>query len=616
MTDAYARLLRDPAGSSYADRCGALVAYYADREPDAQGRPALGYIEVAARLALDRPLDTVLPLLDPLLDDPTGDMFWMVPMTLVHHIGQQHVGQQHVGREPGGPEGAGRGRLPDAVLRRMRDLWRTYTPYRGDTENHWLKYYASLYLMAQHDGGGPEAWFNGRSASENVAEAESYIAHWADLTVRQGQGEFDSPHYLPFFLAPLALLHGFASDEAMRRRAAVLIDLLVAGFAVNSLDGLYAGALSRVYPEPTLERWRNGSTTFAWLLFGNTPFRPDPINNVLPRPGYRPHGMALALALSGYEPPEVIRGIATDRSGLALHRQRARTRHRVRYSEVRNAPVLKTIATRREVAVGSAQGGLLQPVQQHTWEVLWADPAHQGFNVLFSVHPYADPHELGMYFPEQPELLMHAVVRHEKNTYDQPDKWTGGSPYEQVAQAGEAVVALYDIPPGARPHVSIYVSRALRDVETRPSGWIVARAGEALLAVRPLTPVTWSDEAGGDRRLATSHPQTGLVVQAAPASAFASLDDFARAAERLGLDVSLDPTPSVRFQTLAGATLDVTFGQPPTVDGRSLTAETWPLWDGPHIQSDGHRVTLRHGGLCRTLDVDAWTVRDTLEPEP
>ena len=295
MTDLDPLIDRDPAGSTYADRCAALVAYYADRQQRGDERPALGYIEIAARLAMGRPLAEILPLLTPRLDASAGDMFWMVPMAFLQHLGQ--------------------GRLPEDMLARMRGLWRTYTPYRGDTENHWLQYYASLYLLAQLYPADPaETWFNGRSAQENLAEAEAYIAHWVELTTTGGQGEFDSPHYLPFFLAPLAMLYGFASDPVMRTRSGMMLDYLIADFAVDTLDGLYVGAFSRIYPEPTLERWRNGSTTLAWLLFGTAPFRPDAINVVLPSAGYRPHGVVLMLALSGYEPPEVIRRIAADRS--------------------------------------------------------------------------------------------------------------------------------------------------------------------------------------------------------------------------------------------------------------------------------------------------------------
>ena len=590
-----------PAGSSYAERCAALVSYYADRVQRGDERPAVGYIEVAARLALDRPLDEILPVLDGLLAEPTGDMFWMVPMAFVHHVG--------------------RGRLPEDVLARMRDLWRTYTPYRGDTENHWLKYYAALYLMAERYPDDPaETWFNGRSARENRAEAEEYITHWTALTTARGQGEFDSPHYLPFFLAPLALLYGFAEDPAVRKRAGMMLDYLIADFAVDTLNGLYTGAFSRIYPEPTLERGRNGSTTFAWLLFGNVPFRPDPVNVVLPRAGYRPHGVALVLALSGYAPPEVIRRIATDRSTPYFHRELKRTRHRIRYSSVKNAPVYKSVYMRAEYAVGSTQGGLLQPIQQHTWEVLWATPdPHEGFNVLFTLHPYAEPHELGMYFAEEPKLLVREVVRHEKNTYDKPNKWTGASPFEQVFQHEDAVVVLYDIAPSTRyEHVSGYFSRTLQGLEQRPSGWIVARGGDALLAYYPLAPFAWHDEPGGDHRLHSPHRRNGAVVQVAPAQDFPALDAFALAVEALPLSATTDPAPHVRFTTLRGAVLDVRYGAIPQVEGTPVDYDAWPLFDGPflHAARDSHRLDLCHGALHRTLDFETLTVTDGVAEMP
>jgi len=39
--------------------------------------------------------------------------------------------------------------MPIELKQKMRDLWRTYTPYRGDTENHWAMYYTALYLITQ-----------------------------------------------------------------------------------------------------------------------------------------------------------------------------------------------------------------------------------------------------------------------------------------------------------------------------------------------------------------------------------------------------------------------------------------------------------------------------------
>ena len=577
--------------AGYAERCSAIIDFYASRE--ASGYiDFVEFIEVAARLYRNRPLEEVLPMLDPILAEPRGDVFWMYPMVLICYLAED--------------------RLPDDYRQRLRDLWRTYTPYRGDTENHWAMYYASLYLAAQlYPGDRGETWFNGRSSDENLAEAREYLESWVELTTTLGQGEYDSPHYLPFFITPMALLFAFTRDEDMKKRAGMMLDYLIADFAVDSLAGQYVGAFSRIYPEPALERWRNGSTSLAWLLFGNVPFRPDGINVILPMPGYRPHAVAAILAMSGYVPPEILSRIATDRSTPYVHRELKRTRHRIRHSDVKNVPVYKYVYMTGEFALGSTQGGLLQPVQQHTWELFWrTDDPHEGFNVFFALHPYSSPYELAMYFPEEPQLMTEAVLKGKKETYDSPDKLTGGSPFEQVFQHRSTLIALYDIPAGTRfPHVSGYFSRKLLHVERDPSGWIFSRGSNALFACFPLAPYEWQDEPGGDLRMHCPHLKCGFVIQVVSASAF---DDAAfRAAVRDAyLEGVTDPVPSVRYRTIEGDLLTFAYGSTPTINGVEVDYEQWPLFDGPFMRAarGSGRLELAHGKRRRLLDFQTLTI--------
>jgi hypothetical protein len=218
-----------------------------------------------------------------------------------------------------------------------------------------------------------------------------------------------------------------------------------------------------------------------------------------------------------------------------------------------------------------------------------------------------------MYFAEQPRLLVHAVVQHEKNTYDKPDKWTGGSPHEHVLQHLDTVVALYDIPPDAPcPFIGVYVSRTLREVTEDASGWIVARGGDAWLGVRTLTPAEWRDEPDGDRRLHLPSPRTGLVLHVAPAVRLASAAAFLEALRALPFDADLSGPPRVRLATLRGDRLDAAYGQPLVVNGEATDLAAWPLFDGPHLEAavDSRRLVMRHGALRRTLDFDTLTVTD------
>ncbi len=49
-----------------------------------------------------------------------------------------------------------------------------------------------------------------------------------------------------------------------------------------------------------------------------------------------------------------------------------------------------------------------------------------------------------------------------KKTYDMPDKFLGGSPYEHIFQDEDTVIVLYDIPRETRfPHINGFFSKDL-----------------------------------------------------------------------------------------------------------------------------------------------------------
>lgn len=574
---------------TFKGRCEQLIDHFSSREAS----EFLGFkdlIEVAARLYAIRNIDEAMDDLREILRKPRGDMFWMVPITLVAYVG--------------------RGRFPDDIEQRMTELWRDYTPYRGDTENHWAMYYCVLYLLAQlHPDKDGSFWFNGRSSDENLKEATEYLDSWIELTLSKGQGEFDSPHYINFYVSPLALLYAFCEDPNMKRRAGLMIDLILADFAIDSLNGLFVGAFSRIYPDPLMHRWKNGSTTLAWLAFGNVPFRPDAIGLVVPTIGYRPHGVAFILAISGWKPTRQLIQTATDRSRPYLHRELKRTRFRIRYSEERSIPVYKTTYMTKDFALGSIQGGLIQPIQQHSWELFWAeDDVYTGHSLLFTIHPFAGELELGMYFPEEPKLLTEAVIRGEKPTYDLPGKWTGASPHEQIFQHFNTLVALYDIPAGTHyAHISGYFSRRLRQVEEDRSGWIFARAGRAFVAYYPLAPFEWRDEGDGDRRLHSEVLKNGAVVHVAQEGDYATYTDFRSAVRRRKLEASLEPAPAVKWTTPTGDVIECAYGDAPSVNGEKVDFAKWPLFEGPFVRGEagtgkveigrpGDAVVLEFGG--------------------
>jgi hypothetical protein len=510
-------------------------------------------------------------------------MFWMFPMTAVAYLDQ--------------------GQLTPAARQAMRRSFKTYMPYRGDTENHWLLYYTSLYLMTQlwPDQGGAE-WYTGKSSSENFREAEGWINSWVRLTTTRGQGEYDSPHYMGLYFLSMSYLAEWAKDPAMKKRAAMMLDYLIADFAAESLDGIYVGAHARVYDRPAVEKWLNTSSDFGWVLFGSGyPMEP-------------PDGYIIFYVLaSAYEPPEILKRIATDREHPYTHFERKRTRNRWRFFDDLHGPVYKTTYVRKEYAVGSDQGGTLQPIQEHSWDVTWNVPDPRGVqNTFFTIHPYSSLRELETYFVFPPDQGIAEVVS-SKKSYDSPDKLVGGSPYEQIFQDQDSVIVLYDIAPGTRfPHINGFFSKDLAELREDASGWIFARGGDAWIACRPLQPYSWKPIEGGGRRLFSPYLKNGMVVQVAARSEFADLEAFRRAILALPLELQLTPVPSVRFRSLRGKELTFTYGQSPAVDGKPLDYARWPLFGGPFVEAavDSEQLTLKYGAMRRTLDFRRLTVTD------
>jgi len=550
----------------------------------------LGLAEIAAKLALREDAAACSERLVELMKKPSADMFWMFPVTGISYLG--------------------RDQLTWVAKAAIREAWRTYYPLRGDTENHWVMYYTSMYLMAQlWPGEGEDRWFNGKTSAEISAESKAFLLHWMELTTTSGQGEYDCTHYLGEYSIPMLYLATWANDREMQQRGKMMLDWIMADFAVETLNGTYIGSHARTDDTTVLEKWNGLSSYFAWQMLGNCP----------PTASYGGWGSYFATVAEHYELPEVIYRIGTDRSGAYTHYERKRTRHRWRNSDVRNAPVYKTSYVAKEYALGSDQGGLLQPIQQHSWDLTWAVADPRGVhNTIFSVQPFYGAEELMMYFTEMPDYMPAAVTFQNKPTYISEAKLLGGSPYEQIFQQDDTLISLSDIPANAPfKHLNGFFSKDLALIEEDRSGWIFAQGGSTYIAYRPLAAYEWRPLAQGGKRLYSPHAKNGTLLQAAAASEFKDWEAFKGAMRALPLEIALEPTPRVKFTTLRGKKIEVTYGAAPRVDGRLVDyAKEWKLFAGPYLNAEmgSRKLTMTHGRLKRVLDFNTLTATDAEVP--
>ena len=269
---------------------------------------------------------------------------------------------------------------------------------------------------------------------------------------------------------------------------------------------------------------------------------------------------------------------------------------------------------RQEYAVGSDQGGTLQPIQEHSWDVTWNVPDPRGVqNTFFTLHPYSSLRELQTYFTFPPDQGIAEVVS-SKKSYDSPDKFVGGSPYEQIFQDQDSVIVLYDIPPETRfPHINGFFSKDLAEVIEDPSGWIFARGGDALIACRPLQPYTWKPIEGGGRRLFSPYLKNGMVVQVAARSEFAGHGrvpprDSGAAARVQTRSHPLGPLPLAARQDAGVHLRPGAAHRRGPARLRALAAVRRTLRRG---RGRFRTATLKYGNMRRVLDFRRLTVTDT-----
>ena len=116
------------------------------------------------------------------------------------------------------------------------------------------------------------------------------------------------------------------------------------------------------------------------------------------------------------------------------------------FGDVLNPPAYKYTYMTADYVLGSLHGGILEPFQQHTWDVTFV--SDKPYNSIFTVHPYHSSRQLGMFFPEELNVLSKDVDRY-KVVYTNPDKWNSSSPFEQTFQHRNVLIVLYNIAPGA-----------------------------------------------------------------------------------------------------------------------------------------------------------------------
>ncbi len=520
-------------------------------------------------------IESGVKIFDALISNPSGDMFFMFQSLMTYLYAKD--------------------KMPEWLKQKYRNVWKTYTPYRGDTENHLVMYYSSLYLASQEwkNVNGSE-WYTGKSSYENFKESEGWLNEWINIAMTIGQGEFDSPHYMPFFLIPMFMLYEFAEDSLMKLKAQMIIDCLMADYAVEYLSGCYCGGHSREYEFTTINPRNDLLSSFAYLYFGAFEDTSENLSR---------YGLAIFPAITSYKLPEIIYQIANDRNVPYEHKERKRVRNVIRYGSEKNPAVYRYTYMTKDYCIGSLHGGILQPIQQHSWDITFSDL--RGYNTVFSVHPYVSDFELGMFFPEEIKILEPLVVS-SKPTYSSPDKWTSASPYEKIFQYKGTLIALYglsEMKPSERfKHVNVFIPRGLDEFVVDTTGWFVGRMGNGYFGLRIINGLWEMKVDSISYKLRVYGERVCLIVEAGSRDEFGEFNKFVYALRTSSLNFNF-ANFKVKYKGLRGAEIEFDYNGNRFLNGVKYELN-WGLFDGPYLKSkSGSKIIeIDYKGRKRILD--------------
>ncbi len=549
---------------------------------------------VAAKIRTGTDTAHAYKQLDTLLSRAYGDMFWMYGCAGLYYATADVLRPEYKAK--------------------IRWAWKHHTPYRGDTENHFLMYYGSLLLMSQEWPDLPDTeWFMGKSSKEIYNESKEYLYHWIDETVRNGMTEWSSPRYGYYYITPLVLLAEYTKDTRLKHRFEMMLEYILADYASDYLNGCYCGAHSRVGDDAAIDPRAAEITSYGEYFFE------DSVKHLLP-------DVAFA-AMTSFECPTIIRDIAKDRSQPYEQYSFKRGRQMIRYldkwsnwavysnsgsedyshdSTIRagalldstlHAPVYKYEYMTKDYCLGSMQGGIVQPIQQQSWSLVFnSDKPH---NIITGLHPYVSAEELGMFFPEYPSWQLERIER-VKRGYSSEDKWYGGSPYERIYQDKNVLVALYDLPDSVKyHHVDLFLPWNEHQVDsTKPVNtsaeyipdWRVFKYDSIRVGVYPLAEFHEIKDPNG-MRLRMSARHCGYVIYCESARSVSARDFIAKL---VGCDLQ-EKTDRIYSKGDNGRTIDVSLS--PTRDG------SW-LFKSMFLKSKKGSgiLTMRYKGEKRVLD--------------
>lgn len=168
------------------------------------------------------------------------------------------------------------------------------------SENHYLLFRISRLLAAEFY---KDRYFEqyGLTSDEIIKEDEKYIDEFLMYRARCSWGEFDSCGYAGEIMEVLNVLYAYTTNQRLKRKAAMSMDIILLDMIADSKNGLYGGAHGRIYPDVAVNSSVSSMYRIYCYYFGAAKGMPNP------------SGVGTRILLSDYYPSEIVCKLVNNR---------------------------------------------------------------------------------------------------------------------------------------------------------------------------------------------------------------------------------------------------------------------------------------------------------------
>ena len=507
------------------------------------------------------------------------------------------------------------------------------------TENHQILFAAGAYLAGQlfRDGVFTNS---GQTGREKMDISRPRIMRWMDLRFRTGFSEWLSNTYYDEDLTPLVNLVDFCRDDEMARRAAIIVDLLLADMALNSFHGIFGSTHGRGYEGSKKWAGREATSRAQNLLFGMG----SSTNNNM---------SACCLALSDkYRMPRVLYEIANDlerpemvnRQRMGIRLEEAE-RWGLGFSNFEDGMVFlsleayahprtinlvmdmfdaynwwdndffKPFKAQRTLITTARRLGLLplvarlfeRDITRNTREEVNTYTYRTPDYMLSTAQDYRKGYGGDQQHIWQATLGPNAVcftTHPPRRKGPSPNYWTGSGCLPRAAQVENVAMVIYSISTGPALYVKndllfthAWLPRDQFDEVVEQGEWIFARYGDGYLALRSQHPYHWQTRPGEDkdREIIVPGRRNVWICELGRRAVDGDSSDFTDRIIEAPLSFG---RLSVSYHSPSQGRLEFAWHGPLRQNDEVVPLRSYARFDNPYCQADfpPEEITLRHGG--------------------